>query len=90
MAMHDPITAVLAEEDFRVNGCSVLKCNQADDYLYRAHAVLTFVQAAADDAGGFGKLVVNQQIVSTALSAAGMLLEMGLWQLHHDGKALAA
>lgn len=80
MAKMDHITTLIADEAFTVNGCGTLSCNEAEHYLAGAHAVLAVFTTLADS----GTDMPNEHVLRSALGAVSTLLELGMWQMHHD------
>lgn len=87
MAKTDHIIATLIEEDYRVNGVSVLGRGDADEYLECAHGVLSFVTGAMSEAGCMSKLSINPEVTFAALRGAEALLQLGMWQKDHERQA---
>lgn len=88
MAQSDHIIATLAEEDFRVNGCSVLSVGDAEEYFECAHGMLALVTGVVSEAGSISAVPTNEQILFAALRGAEKLLELGMWQREHERVAL--
>lgn len=84
MTKTDHIVATLVEEDYKLNGISVLGRGSADDYFACAHGVLSFVTGSIAAAGGISQLSPNDEITHAALRAAEHLLAIGMWQKEHE------
>jgi hypothetical protein len=83
------VTANADRSAFRVNGTHPFACEESNEYLSRAHAVLAFITVHLSEAGSVKEMVATEGLLAGALNAVETLLELGLYQLEAEDRERA-